>query len=104
MFDGERAHVRRVRGIGEIALSAIAVERAGKPLKVLWMAIDAQALGGVSAIPVEAGRPLRVMHDPKVEAAIAIVIQPAGGDGPFAARDPGPRRDIFEPAIPEIAV
>ena len=44
------------------------------------------------------------MDHPEVELAVAIVIEPAGGHGPLAARDAGLGGDVLEAAVAEIVV
>ena len=44
------------------------------------------------------------MDHPEIEFAVAIVIEPAGGDGPLAAGDAGFGGDVFEAAVSEVVI
>src|SRR5207249_2426269 len=72
--------------------------------EVLRVAVDANSTAGVAAVAVLGGRPFGVMHHPKIQLAIAVVIEPAGRHRPLTARDAGLRGDVFEPAVSRIAI
>ena len=44
------------------------------------------------------------MHDPEVEHPVVVVIEPACGNGPFAARDARRSGDVFERAVAAIVI
>ena len=55
-------------------------------------------------IAVVGGGPFGVVDHPEIEFAVAIVIEPAGGDGPLAAGDAGFGGDVLEVAVSEVAI
>src|SRR5579871_188997 len=95
------------RNVFECSVAAIAIERARQSVEIFRMTINADLARRIAAESAISGRshgPIRVMNHPQVEQSVVVVIEPSGGDGPFAAADPGLRRHIFEPAIAEIVV
>ena len=57
----------------------------------------------VAAGGVRRRRPPQVVDDEEIEEAVVVVVQPARGDGPFAAGDAGARRHVVESAVAAIA-
>src|SRR5262249_25290225 len=88
----------------ESAVATVAIEGAREAFEVLGMAINADAARGVATVAVVGGGPLGVVDDPEIEEAVAVVVEPARGDGPEAAFDAGLFGDVFEAAIAEISV
>lgn len=93
--------------IGDIfksAVAAIAIEGAGQALKIFGMAIDADVAVGIAAEAIVGELPFRVVDDPEIELAVAVKIEPAGGDGPTFVLDAGFDSDVFEAAVAEIVI
>ncbi len=90
--------------IFEGPVAAIAIERAGKPLKIFRMAVDTDSALGVSTVAIEGRRPFCIMDYPQIEFAVAVVIEPARGDRPFAAFDSRLCGYIFEAAVAQIVI
>src|SRR6185437_14266989 len=74
------------------------------PSEVLRMTVDAKIAGFIATVPIVVDGPLGVVNDPKIQEAVVVVIEPACSHGPFADLDAGFSGDIFEFAVPEIAI
>src|SRR5579884_3802655 len=68
------------------------------------MAVNADAARFIAAVTVVIRGPFGVMHDPEVQFAVAIEIEPARRYGPFSAFDARLLRGVFETAVAEIVI
>jgi hypothetical protein len=92
------------RYVFELPATQIVIERGRQSFEVFRMAVDPQAARRVPAITVVGDRPLGIMHHQQVQFAVVVIVKPARGHCPLAARDSRLRGDVFELAIAQIAI
>ena len=92
------------RHVFEGAVAAIAVEAVRQPLEDARVAVDVDPPRLVSAGRILVRRPLHVIDDQEIEAAVVVVVEPAAADGEVAAGDARGLRDVLESPVAAIAI
>ena len=92
------------RHVFERAVAAIAVEAVRQPLEDARVAVDVDPPRLVSAGRILVRRPLHVIDDQEIEAAVVVVVEPAAADGEVAAGDARGLRDVLESPVAAIAI
>ena len=102
-FPDMRQQARVGRDILERPIAAVPIEAVRQALEDSRMAVDPDPASLVAAEGIRGGCPLHVVHHEKVEMAVVVVVEPAGGHGPLATRDARSLRRILEAAVAAIA-
>ena len=78
-----RQQARPRRDILECPVAAVPIEAVRQALEDSRMAVDPNAASRVAAEGIRVRRPLHVVHDQQVEAAVVVVVEPAAGHAPI---------------------